>query len=40
MVTPAPRAARTRLAVGALAALAGADMFQFGHAWLQKASKS
>ncbi len=32
----APRA--TRLAIGVLAAMAGADMLQFGHAWLQRAS--
>lgn len=28
----------TRLAMGTLAALAGADMLQFAHAWLDKAS--
>src|SRR5262249_46891890 len=29
---------RTRLAVGSLAAVAGADMLQFVHAWLERAS--
>jgi uncharacterized protein DUF1360 len=28
----------TRIAMGTLAALAGADMLQFGHAWLEKAA--
>lgn len=33
-----PRA--TRIAIGTFAALAGADMLQFGHVWLQKAAES
>ena len=28
----------TRLAIAALAAVAGADMLQFGYAWLEKAA--
>ena len=33
-----PRA--TRLAVDTLAVLAGADLLQFGHAWLRKQEQS